>query len=39
MNKNGATPHPESSAEFAAFMRTEQARIAKLGKAAGITLD
>jgi tripartite-type tricarboxylate transporter receptor subunit TctC len=39
MNKNGATPQPESSAEFAAFMRTEQARIAKLGKAAGITLD
>jgi tripartite-type tricarboxylate transporter receptor subunit TctC len=39
MNKNGATPQPESSAEFAAFMKTERARIAKLGKQAGITLD
>ena len=39
MSRNGATPHPESPAEFAAFMRTERARIAKLGKVAGITLD
>lgn len=39
MNKNGATPHPETSAEFTAFMRNERARISRIGKQANITLD
>jgi tripartite-type tricarboxylate transporter receptor subunit TctC len=39
MNANGATPQPESAAEFAAFMRAERARIARVGKQAGISLD
>lgn len=39
MNKNGATPNPESPAEFLAFMKAERARIANVGKRAGITLD
>jgi tripartite-type tricarboxylate transporter receptor subunit TctC len=39
MNKNGATPSPESPAEFAAYMKSERARIAKIGKQAKITLD
>ena len=39
MSKNGATANPESPAEFAAFMKSERARIAKLGKQANITLD
>jgi tripartite-type tricarboxylate transporter receptor subunit TctC len=39
MAKNGATASPESPAEFAAFMKSERARIAKLGKQANITLD
>lgn len=39
MNKNGATPNPESPAEFVAFMKIERARIADVGKRAGITLD
>ncbi len=39
MNKNGATPHPEQPAEFAAFMRSERTRIANVGKQAGITID
>jgi tripartite-type tricarboxylate transporter receptor subunit TctC len=39
MNKNGATPHPESPAEFAAFMKEERARIANVGKRANIVLD
>jgi tripartite-type tricarboxylate transporter receptor subunit TctC len=39
MNKNGATPNPESPAAFAAFMKSERARIAKLGRQANITLD
>ena len=39
MNKNGATPVPETPAEFAAYMRNERARIARIGKQANITLD
>jgi tripartite-type tricarboxylate transporter receptor subunit TctC len=39
MNKNGATPSPESPAEFAAFIAAERERIAKIGRQAGITLD
>lgn len=39
MNKNGATPSPESPAEFVAFMKAERSRIANVGKKAGITLD
>jgi tripartite-type tricarboxylate transporter receptor subunit TctC len=39
MNKNGATPSPESPAAFLAFMKAERARIANVGKQAGIVLD
>ena len=39
MNKNGATPQPESPAEFSAFMKSERERIANVGKQAGISLD
>jgi tripartite-type tricarboxylate transporter receptor subunit TctC len=39
MNRNGATVQPETPAEFAAFMKSERARIAKIGKLANITLD
>jgi tripartite-type tricarboxylate transporter receptor subunit TctC len=39
MNRNSATPSPESSADFAAFMKAERARIAKVGKQAHIVLD
>ncbi len=39
MNKNGATPSPETPAAFLAFMKSERARIANVGKQAGITLD
>lgn len=39
MNKNGATPNPESPAEFIAFMKAERARIANVGKKAAIHLD
>ncbi len=39
MNRNGATPSPESPEQFAAFMKAERARIANVGKQAGITLD
>lgn len=39
MSKNGATPNPEGPAAFAAFMKSERARIAKLGKQAKISLD
>lgn len=39
MNKNGATPSPENPAEFVAFMKAERARIANVGKKAGITLE
>ena len=37
--KQGASVHPESPAEFSAFMRAERARIANLGKRADIRLD
>lgn len=39
MNKNGASPNPEQPAAFVAFMKTERARIANVGKQAGIHLD
>lgn len=39
MNKNGATPSPESPEQFSAFMKSERARIANVGKQAGIHLD
>jgi len=39
MNKNGATPSPESPAQFTAFMKAERERIANIGKKAGIKLD
>ncbi|MCW5606182.1 MAG: tripartite tricarboxylate transporter substrate binding protein, partial [Burkholderiales bacterium] len=39
MNKNGATPNPESPAEFIAFMKAERSRIGSVGKKAGISLD
>ena len=39
MNRNGATPSPETPAEFAAFMRNERARISRIGKQANISLD
>lgn len=39
MNKNGATASPESPADFVAFMKAERARIANVGKKAGIALD
>ena len=39
MSRNGATPNPETPAEFAAFMKSERARIARLGKQAKISLD
>jgi tripartite-type tricarboxylate transporter receptor subunit TctC len=39
MNKNGATPHPEQPGEFAAFMKSERARISNVGKQAGITIE
>jgi tripartite-type tricarboxylate transporter receptor subunit TctC len=39
MSKNGATPSPESPEQFVAFMKSERARIANVGKQAGITLD
>ncbi len=39
MNRNGATPNPEPPAEFAAFMKSERARIAKIGKQANIVLE
>lgn len=39
MSRNGATPSPESPADFTAFMKRERARIAKIGKQANITLD
>lgn len=37
--KQGGTAQPESPAEFQAFMKAERARIAHLGKQAGIKLD
>jgi tripartite-type tricarboxylate transporter receptor subunit TctC len=39
MNKNGATPSPESSAQFVAFMKAERERLANVGRKAGISLD
>ena len=39
MRKNGATPQPESPAEFAAFMKMERERIARVGKQAKIVID
>jgi tripartite-type tricarboxylate transporter receptor subunit TctC len=39
MSRNGATPNPESPSEFAAFIKTERDRIARVGKQAGIVLD
>ncbi len=38
MQKNGATPSPESPAEFSAFMQAERKRIADVGRQAGISL-
>jgi tripartite-type tricarboxylate transporter receptor subunit TctC len=39
MNRNGATPHPESPADFAAFIKAERERIARIGRQAGIVLE
>ena len=39
MNRNGATPHPESPAEFAAFIKAERKRIGRIGKQGGIIVD
>lgn len=39
MNRNGATPSPESPDQFAAFMKSERTRIANVGKQAGITIE
>jgi tripartite-type tricarboxylate transporter receptor subunit TctC len=39
MSRNGATPSPESPAQFAAFIAAERERIARVGRQAGITLD
>jgi tripartite-type tricarboxylate transporter receptor subunit TctC len=39
MNRNGATPQPESPAQFAAFINAERERLARVGKQAGIVLD
>jgi tripartite-type tricarboxylate transporter receptor subunit TctC len=39
MNKNGATPSPESPAQFLAFMKAERARLANVGRKAGISLN
>jgi tripartite-type tricarboxylate transporter receptor subunit TctC len=37
--KQGATAHAESPAEFAAFIKAERARITRVGRQVGITLD
>ena len=39
MNRNGATPSPESPEQFTAYMKAERTRIANVGKQAGIFLD
>ena len=39
MSRNGATPNPETPAEFLAFIKAERSRIANVGKRAGISLD
>lgn len=37
--KQGVVAHPESPAEFTAFIKAERERIARVGRQAGITLD
>jgi tripartite-type tricarboxylate transporter receptor subunit TctC len=37
--KQGATASPETPAEFAAYMKTDRARIADIGRKASIVLD
>ena len=37
--KQGAAAHPESPAEFTAFIKVERERIARVGKQVGITVD
>ena len=37
--KQGATAHPESPAEFTAFIKVERERIARVGRQVGITVD
>jgi tripartite-type tricarboxylate transporter receptor subunit TctC len=37
--KQGAAAHAESQAEFAAFVRAERGRIARVGRQVGITVD
>lgn len=39
MRKNGATPQPEAPSDFASYMKSEQARIARVGKQARIVID
>ena len=39
MSRNGATPKPESPAEFSAFMKAERERIARIGRQAKISVD
>ena len=39
MAKNGATASPETPADFAAFMKSERARIAEIGRQARIVLE
>jgi tripartite-type tricarboxylate transporter receptor subunit TctC len=39
MGKNGATANPESPAAFAAYMKSERARIAQIGRQAHIVLE
>jgi len=39
MRRNGATPQPESPAEFGAFMKLERERIARVGRQAKIVID
>jgi len=39
MTRNGATPSPEAPSEFAAFMKSERARIGKIGRQANIVLE
>jgi tripartite-type tricarboxylate transporter receptor subunit TctC len=39
MNKNGATASPESPEQYTAFIKAERARIANVGKQAGIVLE
>lgn len=37
--RQGATAHPETAAEFSAFIKAERERIARIGRQVGITLD